>query len=153
MHSAIENFQKRSSELLDVIALFPDRSRSVSIDGEWSAAFVIHHVADGELHFAARYLHTLGSDNPTMVYFEEERYPDALHYSERTVAKSLASIAGIRAMVFEVLSTIGAEAWTRTTTTLDGKVFTLEQLVRTADDHLSSHVDQLRELHSKISQL
>jgi len=151
MHSAIENFQKRSAELLDAIALFPERSRSIAVEGEWSAAFVIHHVADGELHFAARYLHTLGSDNPTMVYFEEERYPTALHYSERTVAKSLASIAGIRAMVHEVLSTVGEDAWARTTTTPDGKVFTLEQLVRTADDHLSSHIKQLRELHATIA--
>jgi hypothetical protein len=111
---------------------------------------VIHHVADGELHFAARYLHTLGSDNPIMVYFEEDRYPDALHYEKRTVAKSLASIAGIRSMVFEILSTVDQSAWSRTTTTVDGKSYTLEDLVTTADGHLVGHIGQLTDLHARL---
>jgi hypothetical protein len=150
MHSALENFQKHTAEFLDAVALFPDRLRTTSVDGEWSAAYVIHHVADGELHFAARYLHTLGSDNPIMVYFEEERYPDALHYEKRTVTKSLASIAGIRSMVFEILSTVDQSAWSRTTTTVDGKSYTLEDLVTTADGHLVGHIGQLTELHATL---
>ena len=150
MHSALENFQKHTAEFLDTVALFPDRLRTTSVEGEWSAAYVIHHVADGELHFAARYLHTLGSDNPLMVYFEEERYPDALHYEKRTVAKSLASIAGIRSMVFEILSTVDESAWLRTTTTVDGKSYSLEDLVTTADSHLVGHIRQLTELHATL---
>lgn len=150
MHSALENFQKHTAEFLDAVALFPDRLRTTSVDGEWSAAYVIHHVADGELHFAARYLHTLGSDNPLMVYFEEERYPDALHYEKRTVAKSLASIAGIRSMVFEILSTVDESAWLRTTTTVDGKSYSLEDLVTTADSHHVGHIRQLTELHATL---
>ena len=150
MHSALENFQKHTAEFLDAVALFPDRLRTTSVDGEWSAAYVIHHVADGELHFAARYLHTLGSDNPIMVYFEEDRYPDALHYEKRTVAKSLASIAGIRSMVFEILSTVDQSAWSRTTTTVDGKSYTLEDLVTTADGHLVGHIGQLTDLHARL---
>jgi hypothetical protein len=151
MNMALENFQKNTADFLDALALFPDRSRTIAPDGEWSAAFIVHHVADGELHFAARYLHTLGSDNPTMIYFEEERYPTALHYDQRSIAKSLASIAGIRAMVFEVLSTVDETAWSRTTTSQDGVVFTLTQLVEKASTHLVSHTEQLKSLHAQIS--
>lgn len=150
MNNVLDHFQKHTADFLDAIALFPENSRALAPEGEWSAAFVVHHVADGELHFAARYLHTLGSDNPAMVYFEEERYPDALHYAKRSVAKSLASIAGIRAMVFEVLSVIDESAWSRTTTTLDGKIFTLAELFAKADSHLVSHTEQLIALKSQI---
>jgi hypothetical protein len=150
MHPAIENFQKHTNEFLDAVALFADRERSLSINDEWSAAFIIHHVSDGELHFAARYLHTLGTDNPTMIYFDEDKYPDALHYSSRSVAKSLASISGIRAMVLEILTAIPEDSWTRTTTTIDGNVYTLTQLVETADSHLTSHTEQLISLKSQI---
>ena len=150
MHTALESYQKQTADFLDAVALFPDRLRTTSVEGEWSAAFVIHHVADGELHFAARYLHTLGSDNPMMVYFEEERYPDALHYDKRTVAKSLAAIAGIRAMVFEILSIVDDAAWQRITTTIDGKSYTLEDLVTTAGGHIVSHTAQLTELHAQL---
>ena len=150
MSKALENFQKNTADFLDALALFPDRDRTIAPEGEWSAAFIVHHVADGELHFAARYLHTLGSDNPTMIYFEEERYPAALHYDQRSISKSLASIAGIRAMIFEVLSTVDEGAWSRTTTSEDGASFTLAQLVEKASSHLISHTEQLKALHSQI---
>jgi len=150
MSKVIENFQKNTADFLDALALFPDRARNVAPEGEWSAAYIVHHVADGELHFAARYLHTLGSDNPMMIYFEEERYPDALHYEKRSVSKSLASIAGIRAMIYEVLSTVDESAWSRTTTSQDGATFTLAELVEKANGHLVSHTEQLKALHAHI---
>jgi hypothetical protein len=151
MNKALDSFQKNTSDFLDALAHFPDRARAIAPEGEWSAAFIVHHVADGELHFAARYLHTLGSDNPTMVYFEEERYPEALHYEKRSIAMSLASIAGIRAMIYEVLSTVDEGAWSRTTTSQDGVTFTLADLVEKASGHLVSHTEQLRALHTQIS--
>jgi hypothetical protein len=150
MNKALENFQKNTADFLDALALFPDRARTIAPEGEWSAAFIVHHVADGELHFAARYLHILGSDNPTMIYFEEERYPSALRYDLRSISKSLASIAGIRAMILEVLSKVDEGAWSRTTTSEDGDTFTLAQLVEKANSHLMSHTEQLKALHSQI---
>lgn len=151
MSKALDSFQKNTSDFLDALALFPDRARAIAPEGEWSAAFIVHHVADGELHFAARYLHTLGSDNPMMVYFEEERYPEALHYEKRSISKSLASIAGIRAMIYEVLSTVEENAWSRTTTSQDGVTFTLAELVEKANGHLVSHTEQLRALHTQLA--
>ncbi len=150
MHPLIEKFQQHTTEFLDSLALFNDRERLIAPEGEWSAAFVVHHMADGELHFAARYLHTLGSDNPPMVYFEEERYPEALHYAKRSVAKSLASIAGNRAMVLEILSAISDEAWSRTTTTIDGVAYSLADMVAKADEHIVAHTEQLRALKTQI---
>ena len=41
-------------------------------DGEWSAAFVIHHIADAEIQFGVRYANALCEDNPTIVPFDEE---------------------------------------------------------------------------------
>lgn len=150
MNELLNSFQKNTADFLDALALFPDRARAIAPEGEWSAAYIVHHVADGELHFAARYLHTLGSDNPTMIYFEEERYPDALHYEKRSISKSLASIAGIRAMIYEVLSTVDESAWSRTTTSEDGTTFTLGELVEKANGHLVSHTEQLKALHAHI---
>ena len=130
--------------------MIPGNKRAIAPQNEWSAAYVVHHVADGELHFAARYLHTLGSDNPTMVFFEEERYPEALFYAKRSVAKSLASIVGIRGMVHEALSEVEDKDWSRITTATNGEVFSLAQLVERADGHLRAHTDQLRALATSI---
>ena len=150
MHNVVENLQRQTTELLDVLALFPERSRQIAPEGEWSAAYIIHHLADGELHFASRYLHTLGSDNPRLVYFEEERYPTALHYEKRSIAKSLAAIAGLRALVVDVLTLVEDGAWERVTTGEDGQVFTLAAMVEKAQEHMSAHIEQLRSLHAQL---
>jgi len=150
MNSPIENFAQTTTDFLDALALIPGNKRAIAPENEWSAAYVVHHVADGELHFAARYLHTLGSDNPMMVFFEEERYPEALFYAKRSVAKSLASIVGIRGMVLEVLTEVAGEDWNRITTATNGDVFSLAQLVEKANGHLRAHTEQLRDLATAI---
>jgi hypothetical protein len=151
MTTAVTKFKKNTTDFFDALALFPDRLRDSAPEGEWSAAFIVHHVADCELHFAARYLSILGSDNPTMIYFDEDRYPDALHYEGRTIAKSLASIMGIRAVILEILTSINESAWSRQTTAEDGKSYTLAQLVDQADGHMQGHIEQLAQLRGKIS--
>ena len=150
MKKTLAKFQSDTTDFLDAVALFPDRQRSISPEGEWSAAFIVHHVADAELHFAARYWHILGSENPAMPYFDEENYPSALKYEGRNVAKSLAAIVGIRSMVIEVLSDVDPSAFERITTAPDGVVFTLADLLTKADSHMAAHTEQLRELHARI---
>ena len=151
MHKSIENYQERTNDFLDALALFPDRQRAIAPEGEWSAAFIVHHVADAELHFAARYWHILGSDNPGMAYFDEENYPAALKYANRSLTKSLAAIVGVRSMVLEVLSDVEDAAWGRITTAPDGAVFSLEDLLTKADSHMKAHTEQLIALHAQLS--
>lgn len=151
MNEILKDFQKNTNNFLDAVALFPDRARNTAPEGEWSAAFVIHHVADAELHFAARYWHILGSENPAMPYFDEDNYPAALKYEKRSVAKSLAAIVGVRSMVLEVLSDTDESVWSRITTAPDGAVFTLQDLLVKADSHMGAHSGQLKELHAQIS--
>lgn len=146
MKSALETFQKNTTSFLDALALIPDRMRNQAPENEWSAAYIVHQVADCELHFASRYLMMLGTDNPPMIYFDEEKYPKALHYESRTLGKSLASIVGIRTTVLEILTSIEGEAWLRQTTAEDGVVFTLEKLLEKANSHLSAHTEQLKAL-------
>ena len=67
-------------------------------DGEWSAAFVIHHIADAEIQFGVRYANALCEDNPAIVPFDEEKFPTGLQYGQRSVAVSLDSLAASHAM-------------------------------------------------------
>ncbi len=150
MSNPLVNFQKNTANFLDALALFPDRARTIAPEGEWPAAFIVHHVSDAELHFAARYLAILASENPTMVYFDEELYPEALDYQNRSITKSLAAIAGVRAMVEDVLSRIDESALDRKTTAEDGKQFTLGELLEKADSHMVAHTEQLKALHAQI---
>jgi hypothetical protein len=150
MNKALEHFQKHTTEFLDALALIPDRARNTAPAGEWSAAYIVHHIADGEIHFAGRYLLALGSDNPTMFFFDEERYPEMLGYEKRSINKSLAAIVGIRATILETLSLIEDQHWARTMVREDGVTVTLEDLVIQADGHITGHIEQLKALAAQI---
>lgn len=150
MHKALENFQQHTTDFLDALALFPERSRNMAPEGEWSAAYIVHHISDGETHFAGRFLLTLGADNPPLVLFNEEWYPEVLHYEKRTVNKSLAAIVGMRSMILETLSLVDDDKWNRTMAREDGTLVTLADLVLQADGHLVGHIDQLRKLAATL---
>ena len=52
-------------------------------EGEWSAAYVIHHLADSDAHFLVRFLNVLAVEHPAIVPFDEESFPAALGYEGR----------------------------------------------------------------------
>ena len=146
MSEQLDLFDRHTNEFLDALALIPDIKRKISIGGEWSAAFIVHHTADVEVHFAARYLLLLGAENPPLIFFDENLYPDRLDYAGRTLSKSLAAIVGIRTMMSETLGKLQSADWDRTMTHGDGKTATLSRLVEKADGHIVSHTEQLRSL-------
>lgn len=150
MNPHLTTFEKNTTEFLDALALIPDNKRKVAPEGEWSASFIVHHTADVEIHFAARYLLTLGADNPPLIFFDENFYPDRLDYAGRTVSKSLAAIVGIRSMMGETLGKLDPAEWERTMTHGEGKTVTLSRLVEKASGHIISHTEQLRTLSNYI---
>ena len=85
-----------------------------------------------------------------MIYFDEEKYPQVLHYESRTLSKSLASFVGIRTTILEILSAIDNEAWLRRTTAEDGAEFNVEQLLEKANGHLAAHTEQVKALAASL---
>lgn len=150
MKSQMELFHKHTSDFLDALALIPDNKRKIAPQDEWSAAFITHHTAEVEVHFAGRYLLILGAENPPLIFFDENLYPERLNYAGRTVSKSLAAIVGIRSMIGETLEQLASEDWERTMTHSEGKTVTLARLAEKADGHIVSHTEQLRALVSLI---
>ena len=115
-----------------------------SKDGEWSAAFVIHHIADAEIQFGVRYANALCEDNPTIIPFDEEKFPTGLQYGKRSVAVSLQSLAASHAMNFEILKNASDADWDRVSTHPQRGAVTLLQLVTLSANHIESHIAQLK---------
>jgi hypothetical protein len=115
-----------------------------SKEGEWSAAFVIHHIADAEIQFGVRYANALAEVNPTIVPFDEEKFPTGLQYGKRSVATSLQSLAASHAMNYEILKNASDADWDRISTHPQRGAVTLVQLVTLSANHIEGHIDQLK---------
>ena len=112
--------------------------------GEWSAAFVIHHIADAEIQFGVRYANALCEDNPTIVPFDEEKFPDGLQYNKRSVNISLQSLIATHDLNYEILKNSTASDWQRISTHPQRGPVTLLQLVTLSANHIESHIAQLK---------
>ena len=115
-----------------------------SKDGEWSAAFVIHHIADAEIQFGVRYANALCEENPSIIPFDEEKFPTGLQYDKRSVAVSLDSLAASHAMNYEILKNASSDDWNRISTHPERGEVTLFQIVTLAANHIEGHIAQLK---------
>ena len=110
---------------------------------EWSPANIIHHIADAEAHFYVRYLRVLTENVPTTEFFDENVYPELLHYEKRDVNASIALIEGIRAASVSLFNNFKEEDWQRKGLTSDGNEFVLIALIKKARSHINDHANQL----------
>jgi hypothetical protein len=142
----LDCFQAHGKEFLDVLSTIPEAHRYTTVDGGWSAAYVVHHMADAELHFASRYLHAIGDVTPNVVPFDEEAYPERVQYALRKVKTSLAALVGIRTMAAEILANATDADWKKVSKHPELGAVTLSELFEKADGHIVSHTQQLREI-------
>ncbi|TSA21141.1 MAG: hypothetical protein D4R69_03705 [Actinomycetales bacterium] len=152
MSDSIKNSHELLAEFIKNGENFISTARSIReadlaktpIAGEWSAAFVLHHMCDGDLHFATRYLYNLAEDNPEISPFNEDIYPDRINYAKRDPLASLAAIEGIFQAVKNILAIVPEGDWLRTSVHAERGVITLAGIVSIAAGHSKAHANQLR---------
>lgn len=111
--------------------------------GEWSPAYIIHHMADAELQFGVRYSNLLAVDIPEIVVFDEERFPAGTHYELRSTALSLAAFEAVHNLNFEILTNASPEDWNRTALHPDRGLLNLTELVTSGSNHAGEHAEQI----------
>ncbi len=121
-----------------------DKVSAFPAEGEWSAAYVIHHMADAELQFGVRYANALAEENPVIVPFDEAKFPSALHYEERSVANSLSAFEAAHNLNYEILKNASPEDWNRTSVHPERGLIHLTSMVKLCGDHIGVHVEQLK---------
>ncbi|MEY2597293.1 MAG: hypothetical protein RL437_602 [Actinomycetota bacterium] len=142
----LDRFAAHGKEFQEVLSTIPEAHRYTMVEGGWSAAYVVHHVADGELHFASRYLHAIGDISPSIQPFDEEAYPERVNYAKRQIKTSLAAIVGIRSLVAEVFTNATDADWDKVSKHPELGPVTLSELFEKADSHLVGHTQQLRDI-------
>jgi hypothetical protein len=140
-------FIKNGKELISLAkSISPQDMNKVPIAGEWSAAYVLHHMCDGEMHFATRYITNLAEVTPNIVPFNEDFYPDRLQYAKRDAFASIAAIEAIQLAIANILGAIPESDWTRTSMHPESGLLTLTDLFAMDTRHSKSHAGQLQEL-------
>ena len=143
----LAEFIKNGKEFISIAkSIAPKDLEKAPIAGEWSAAYVLHHMCDGEMHFATRYITNLAEATPNIVPFNEDVYSDRLQYAKRDALTSLAAIEGIQLAVANILAAIPESDWSRTSMHPESGLLTLKDLFAMDTRHSKSHAGQLQEI-------
>lgn len=146
---SLENLNEHSNNSDAFIAqakLFDSKTVHIAPGQEhWSPAFIMHHVADGQLHFATRYFNALTIDNPPIIPFDEDIYPSLINYQERDWANSLEIIESLGELIKTVLTPITTQQWERTSLHAELGEVSISKLIARAGKHLAAHTEQLKE--------
>ena len=147
----ISQYVTASQEFQKLIGAFaPSDLLKEPKPGEWSAGFVVHHMADAEVQFATRFMNALAEQSPQIVPFNEDIYPSSLNYSKRSVKASLDTCAAIAAFNVSLLENIKDEDWQRTSIHPDNGKMTISDLLTKVIGHCQSHIGQLREIKESL---
>ncbi len=110
--------------------------------GEWSAAMVVVHMSDAEVHVAARLRRLLTEENEVYPNWSEADH--AALSSERSPEIALAVIAGLRASNSDLVRRLSAAALARTATLPNGEIVDAVGLLERHVRHTAAHLHQAR---------
>jgi len=140
----LERF-RRGAELLSVAttgASNPELDH-VSGPGKWSARQIACHLADSECVGAMRFRQILAEDNPTLIWYDEQRWADRLGYNQRKIATILETFRRIRADNYDLLKDLPEEAWLRAGIHSTRGRLTLLDLLAEYAAHAENHAKQI----------
>lgn len=143
-HEAITAYKDSGNRFVAIAKASDDASMAkVPAEHEWNGAYIVHHMADFEIHFAHRILRLLTEENPEIAGYSEEPYPKNLKYADRNWRTSLDLIEATRKTIGDVLSRIDASALARPGVHSERGAITVADIVSSAAKHISAHAEQL----------
>src|SRR5713226_7516456 len=86
------------SQVAESLNGFPQDSLTAHpIAGKWSAAQIVHHLADSETTSALRLRRLLVDDHPMIEGYDQERWAASLRYEQRDLGPALEAFRAARA--------------------------------------------------------
>lgn len=130
---------------------FPAESLTARLlPGRWSAAEIVHHLADAESIAAQRLRILLAQERPLIHGYDQNAYAARLRYNERPVEPALEAFRAARATTLQLLRTMTEEDWKREGWHTEVGRYTAETWLEIYAAHGRDHAAQIRRLREAI---
>jgi hypothetical protein len=119
--------------------------------GKWSAAEIVHHLADSEMTSAIRLRKLLAEDRPVIHGYDQEEFARRLHYTEREIEPSMSAFLAARATTAQLLWRMTDEDWQRQGTHTESGPYTAEDWLEIYSKHAHDHAAQIQRLKEALT--
>src|SRR3989449_11337587 len=108
----ISKYKDGYEEVRQSLDGFPTNSLTAHpIAGKWSAAEIVHHLADSETTSGLRLRRLLVEDHPLIQGYDQDAYAGRLHYNNREMAPALDAFRSARATAAQLFEFMSDEDW------------------------------------------
>ena len=130
---------------------FPTASLAAHpLQGKWSAAEIVHHLADSEMTSAIRLRRLLVEDHAVIFGYDQEAFASRLGYEDREIGPSLEALRAARSTTAQILARMSEEDWRREGWHSESGLYTVEDWLKTYAAHAHSHAAQIRRLREAL---
>jgi hypothetical protein len=148
----IERYRDGYNEVMRSLEGFPAESlRARPLPGKWSAAEIIHHLADSEMASALRLRQLLDEENPVIHGYDQDNRAERLRYNERDTAPAFEAFRGARATTAQLFALMSEDDWRREGTHTESGRYTVEDWLSIYAAHAHNHAAQIRRLREALS--
>jgi hypothetical protein len=125
-------------------ALSAEQLTTHYLDGEWSVAQNVHHLADSHLNSYIRLKLILTEDNPTIRPYDQNVWAETPEANAPDLTASLNLLRGLHQRWADLFDALDEAQWQRTGIHPEIGVITPTSLLETYAGHGEAHLDQMQ---------
>ena len=150
--SLISQYKDGYEEVVAALEGFPAGSLTAHpIAGKWSAAEIVHHLADSETTSSLRLRRLLVEDHPLIQGYDQDAYATALNYNRRDIAPSLEAFRSARATTAQLFDFMSDGDWLREGTHSESGSYGAQDWLKIYAAHAHNHAAQIRRLKEALA--
>lgn len=147
----IARYAAGADEVARALEGFPkDRLTAHPIPGKWSAAEIVHHLADSETQSAIRLRKLLTEAHPVIQGYDQDAWCMQLGYNDRPIGPALDAFRAARATTAQLLERMREADWRRSGWHSDAGAYSPERWLEIYASHAHDHASQIRRLREAL---
>jgi len=141
----IERIRRLPEQTAELTAgLSPEQLTSHFLEGEWSVAQNVHHLADSHMNSYMRLKLILTEDNPTIRPYDQDSWAVTPEANSPDLSGTLTLLRGLHQRWCDLFDSLDETQWQRTGLHPESGMISPVSLVMTYSDHGEGHLDQMR---------
>lgn len=148
----IEKYKAGYAEVVKALEGFPKPQLTARpIPGKWTAAEIVHHLADSEMQSAIRLRKLLAEAHPVLQAYDQEAWANRLHYQDRPIEPSLLAFKAARETTAQLLERMTEEDWRKLGWHSESGSYHSERWLEIYADHAHGHAAQITRLKAALA--
>jgi hypothetical protein len=147
----IQQYRDGYNQVVHALDGFPDaRLTARPFAGKWTAAEIVHHLADSETTSAIRIRKLLAEPFPVIQSYDQDHYAKALHYQERPIEPSLQAFRYARETTAQLFDHMTDADWRKLGWHSEAGSYHTERWLEIYAAHAHGHAEQIERLKAAL---